>query len=190
MLPRPSNLCFAVSLVGLSWFGMMAVHEAGHAVAAFATGGQVEQVVLHPATISRTDVSPNPRPDVVVWAGPLLGVILPLVVLMFVPRRFKIAHGSFLFFAGFCLIANGAYIAIGAGEGIGDSGEMLRTGSPAWLLILFGTITVPAGLLLWHRLGSPKQLLSSEGAFPAKAAWLAAIALAMVVLAGLLLSPR
>src|SRR5690606_9261451 len=131
-------------LLGLSWLAMMGMHEIGHIAAAYMTGGQVERFVLHPAAISRTDVSPNPSPAVVVWAGPLIGILLPLALLIMVPRRRKILHASTQFFAGFCLVANGAYIAVGAWEGIGDSGEMLRTGSPQWLLYLFGAITVPA----------------------------------------------
>jgi hypothetical protein len=110
-------------------------------------------VVLHPLTISRTDLSSNPHPLFVVWAGPVLGVLLPLT-------GFGIAAvarmaGAYLlrFFAGFCLVANGAYIAVGSFDGIGDAGDMLRQGSPIWLLWAFGVVTVPLGLLLWHRLG-------------------------------------
>ncbi|MCA9005689.1 MAG: hypothetical protein KDA70_10500, partial [Planctomycetaceae bacterium] len=58
------------------------------------------------------------------------------------------------FFAGFCLIANGAYIAGGSVEGIGDCGVMLQTGTPLWAMWSFGLLTVPAGFWLWHRLGS------------------------------------
>jgi hypothetical protein len=64
--------------------------------------------------------------------------------------------GAFVlrFFAGFCLIANGIYIGTGSFDSIGDCSEMLRHGSSMWQLWLFGLLTVPAGLLLWHRLGS------------------------------------
>ena len=63
--------------------------------------------------------------------------------------------GSFVsrFFAGFCLIANGAYIAFGSFDRIGDCGEMLRYGSRTWQLWLFGAITIPTGFWLWHRQG-------------------------------------
>ena len=63
--------------------------------------------------------------------------------------------GAFVlrFFAGFCLIANGAYISLGSFDRIGDCGEMLRLDTPIWLLWLFGAATMPAGLWLWHRQG-------------------------------------
>ena len=142
----------------------MAVHEIGHVVGAIVTGRKVEGVVLHPLTISRTDVSPNPSPAVVVWLGPILGCLVPIAAWLVVPRSRMIARNVAMFFAGFCLIANGAYIAIGAFVGVGDCGEMLRTGSPLWTLIAFGLVTVALGLVLWHRLGSLKMFLSNPSA--------------------------
>lgn len=149
----------ALSLMTLlaSWYLMQCMHELGHAAAAWITGGQVTNIVLHPLEISRTDVHPNPRPLFVVWAGPIVGITLPVFIWL-VSRGFRFkrlpAVGNLVqFFAGFCLIANGAYIAFGSFERIGDCGQMLRHGSPHWLLWLFGAATIPAGLWLWHRLG-------------------------------------
>ena len=53
-----------------SWLGMQAVHEAGHALGALLTGGEIATVVLHPLTISHTEMIDNPHPLVVVWRGP------------------------------------------------------------------------------------------------------------------------
>ena len=69
-MQRFRQLVFVVSLLALSWFAMMAFHEVGHVVGAVITGGTVERVVLHPLTISRTDVSPNPNPSNRCLAGP------------------------------------------------------------------------------------------------------------------------
>src|SRR4051812_32794919 len=66
------------SLLPASWLGMQAVHELGHVAGALLTGGKVARVVLHPMTISRTDLASNPSPLLVVWAGPVLGCLLPL----------------------------------------------------------------------------------------------------------------
>jgi hypothetical protein len=136
-----------------SWLGMQAVHEFGHVLGAWLTGGRVARVVLYPLTISRTDLADNPVPLAVVWSGPVFGVVLPLA-LWGVAAGLGVT-GAFVlrFFAGFCLIANGAYIGGGSFDGTGDCGEMLRHGSALWQLWLFGAVTVPAGLGLWHRLG-------------------------------------
>ena len=143
-----------LATLSCSWFGMQAVHEAGHVVAAWLTGGRVVKVVLHPLSISRTDVAPNPAPSVVVWGGPLCGVLFPLAAWKLAARLRTAGAFVFRFFAGFCLIANGGYIAFGSLDQIGDSGEMLRHGSPLWLLWLFGIVTMPMGFWLWHRQGA------------------------------------
>ncbi len=72
---RVHQLVLIASTLALSWFGMMAVHESGHVLAAWATGGTVAKVVLHPLTISRTDLADNPQPLPVVWGGPGFGVM-------------------------------------------------------------------------------------------------------------------
>jgi hypothetical protein len=118
---------------------------------AWATGGTVERVIWHPLALSRTDVSPNPSPLVVGWAGPVWGALLPLIVWAglavfrwsFVPR----------FVAGFCLIANGGYIGLGSFDRVGDCDTLLAHGSPVWTLWLFGVLSTAGGLWLWHGLG-------------------------------------
>jgi hypothetical protein len=76
---RHQVILIASTLLG-SWLGMQAVHELGHVAGAWLTGGRVEKVVLHPLTISRTDLAHNPAPLLVVWAGPTVGVLLPLAL--------------------------------------------------------------------------------------------------------------
>jgi hypothetical protein len=147
-----SILLIAVTLVAC-WLGMQAVHEAGHVLGALATGARVERVVLHPLTISRTDVSENHWPLFVVWMGPIFGVAAP-VAIWFIAMLAKLP-GSFVlrFFAGFCLIANGGYLAFGALKRIGDCGTLLTHGAPLWSLILFGAVAMPLGLALWNGTG-------------------------------------
>jgi hypothetical protein len=142
----------AVTLVAC-WLGMQAVHETGHVLGAWTTGARVERVVLHPLTISRTDVSENRYPLVVAWMGPVFGVALPVAIwlvatLVGMPGAFVLR-----FFAGFCLIANGGYLAFGALQRIGDCGTLLSHGAPLWSLILFGAVTMPLGLALWNGTG-------------------------------------
>jgi hypothetical protein len=77
---RVHQAVLIVSTLLASWLGMQDVHELGHVVAAWVTGGRLSKVVLDPLTISRTDLAENPRPLIVVWGGPTLGVALPLAV--------------------------------------------------------------------------------------------------------------
>jgi hypothetical protein len=153
MRTRLLQLNLIVSLALLSWLAMQAVHEFGHVAGAWCTGGIVAKVVLYPTFISRTDLATNPHPLAVVWAGPILGSLLPLVAWgAAVIWRLSAAY-LLRFFAGFCLIANGAYIGAGSFYRAGDAGDMLRHGSPIRQLWLFGTAAIIAGLLCWNRLG-------------------------------------
>ena len=140
-------------IIPLCWFGMQGIHELGHVFGAWITGGTVIKVVLHPAAISRTDVTPNPNPLIEVWAGPWVGVILPLL-LWGMTRTFRLRSAFvFQFFAGFCLIANGVYLGAGSFDHVGDCGDLLTHGTPHWQLWGFGLIATPLGLCLWHGLG-------------------------------------
>jgi hypothetical protein len=147
------RLLLIAVLVYLSWLAMQAIHELGHVVAAWLTGGAVVRVVIHPLAISRTDVTPNPAPLIVAWGGPIVGAAVPLLM-MLVGRCWPSgcrARGYADFFTGFCLIANGAYIGIGSFDRVGDAGDLLRHGSPQWLLVAFGVAAISAGLFIWHR---------------------------------------
>lgn len=144
---------FLGSLVLACWLWMQIVHEAGHVFGGWLTGGTVTQVVLHPLTISRTEVEGSAKPLVVIWAGPVLGCLIPLALWWTAAGVKWFAASLLRFFAGFCLIANGAYLAAGSFDGIGDCGDLLRHGAPIWALWLFGLVTMPVGLFLWHQQG-------------------------------------
>ena len=189
-MDRFHQVLFAVSLVALSWLAMMVVHELGHVVGAIVTGGTVQRVVLHPLAISRTEVAPNPRPETVVWLGPIVGCVLPLALFAIVPRRFTTLHNVARFFAGFCLVANGTYIALGCFSAVGDCGEMLRTGTPLWVMLCYGAATIPLGFYLWNGLGSPAHFLKNSTLVAAKTAYMTLGVLLVVVVAELALFPR
>ena len=200
-------LLIGSTLVG-SWLGMQAVHEFGHVVGAWLTGGKVERVVLHPLSISRTDVAENPHPLAVAWAGPIGGVILPLVLWFAAAAFHSSAERSpsghirsirpigvllppfvLRFFAGFCLICNGLYIGLGSFSGIGDCGDLLRHGASIWQLWLFGALAAPAGLVLWHGqgrwfgFGSERSQVSAKAAYGSFAVCLALLVLCVAVAA-------
>jgi hypothetical protein len=142
-----------VSFLPLCWLLMMVIHEVGHVLAAWLTGGRVAGVVVHPLTISRTDLAENPHPLLVAWSGPIFGVVVPLAAMGIWQIARLPGWPLVRFFAGFCLVANGAYLSIGSFGRVGDAGTVLSHGSPIWTLWVFGAVAVPAGLWCWHRLG-------------------------------------
>lgn len=133
-----------------AWLAMMALHEGGHVLHAVISGGRVARVTVPLLGFSYTELSSNPSPGFVAWGGPVWGSLVPLGAWL-LARRF-VRRGAFAFqlFAGFCLIANGVYIAAGTPEAIGDAETLLRTGSPAALLYACGTAAAVGGLYLWH----------------------------------------
>jgi hypothetical protein len=184
-MQRLHQLVLIGALVLASWLAMQDVHEFGHVLGSWLTGGQVARVVLHPLTISRTDLSHNPNPLLVVWAGPVLGCLLPLIA-WGVAAAFRWPWTYLLrFFAGFCLVANGTYIAGGSFDRIGDAGVMLRHGSSPWWLWTFGAATVPAGLWLWHRQGPHFGLGPARGKVSAAAAYACLTTLLALIVLGL-----
>jgi hypothetical protein len=175
------------SILPLSWLGMMLVHEFGHVLGAWITGGTVAKVVVQAWTISRTEFSHNPHPLIVVWAGPVGGVLLPLT-------SFGLAHllrmpGIYLlrFFTGVCLIANGAYLGVCSIYAAGDAGDLLRHGAAMWQLWAFGLLTAPLGFYLWHRQGTHFGLGQANGQVNPTAAYLSLFLLAAVVAGEILL---
>jgi hypothetical protein len=151
--PRFPALILSLTTIGASWLGMMIVHESGHVLAAWLSGGRVTHVVLHPLAFSRTDVSPNPSPLFVVWSGPIWGAALPVFAWL-IARAVRLRSAFLLrFFAGFCLIANGAYLASAALLPAGDTADLLRLGTPLWVIVIPGVAAFIAGLAMWNRLG-------------------------------------
>ena len=180
-MKRTDQLLLIGTFLPLCWLLMQAVHELGHVAATVATGGTVTRVVLHPLTISRTDGVGSLHPLLVVWAGPVVGVVVPLALL----AVFKVAklRWDYLvqFFAGTCLIANGVYVGVGSFQGIGDAGDLIRLGSPLGFLWLFGLVTVPLGLYLWNGLGPSFGLAQAAGKVDRRAACFSGVLLLLVV---------
>lgn len=140
-------------LLYVSWLAMLAVHELGHVIHAYLSGGRVSLVYFHPLDFSRTDLSTNPHPQFVAWGGPIWGSMLPLLVYALICRLCPRFSKPARFFAGFCLIVNGVYIGLGWIDRAGDAGTLLRTGAAPWAMMAAGLLAIASGLYLWHRLG-------------------------------------
>lgn len=153
-MDRVIRAVLVIAALGFSWLVMQAVHEFGHVLHAWMSGGKVAVVVLHPLAISRTDVSPNPSPAFVAWGGAIWGDLIPLAGWLIARRcSWSRAHFAALF-ASFCLVANGAYLFVGSFDQIGDAGDLLNHGMPIVSLWLFGATSLAGGLIIWHRHGT------------------------------------
>ena len=115
------------------------------------------------------------------WRALLPLVLWACTALMRLPGAFVLR-----FFAGVCLIANGAYLAFGSFDHVGDCGEMLRHGSALWQLWLFGAITMPLGLCLWHRQGTHFGLGAAAGKVDTRVAYTTLVAFCLLLVLDLL----
>ena len=109
---------------------MMVVHELGHVLAAWASGGTVAKVVLHPLEFARTDIADNPHPLLVAWGGASGGTLLPLCFLWIAKWKRLPTFYIFQFFAGFCLVVHGIYLGAVSFMNAADAGDLMRHGTP------------------------------------------------------------
>jgi hypothetical protein len=164
------QVLLVTSTIGFSWLAMMAAHELGHVLHLWITGGTVEKVVLHPLEISRTDPGDNPCPLAVAWGGAIWGCAVPLLLLWLVRRGARRYAFLARFFAGFCLIANGAYLAGDRFVRGGDARDLILHGTPPWVLVVAGLPAIGLGLYLWSGLGPHFGLGQARGEVNRRAA--------------------
>ena len=144
---------------------MMAMHESGHVMHAYLSGGKVRQVSIPLWGFSFTELESNPHPAFVAWGGVIWGCMIPCIALgllgILAPAK-SIARAVSIF-AGFCLIANGAYLLTAIFDPVGDAADLVQAGVSGILLAFLGAIAISAGLSIWHRWG---KTIAKAGPLP------------------------
>lgn len=84
----------------------------------------------------------------VVWAGPIIGSALPVVLAGVLQRFAKRAAFAAWFVAGTCLLINGLYIGVGTAFPAGDTQVMHDLNVPGWVMAVFGLPVSICGLAL------------------------------------------
>ena len=64
-------------------------------------------------------------------------------------------------FAGFFLIANGVYVGAGWTMRAGGAADLVRYGTPIWVLITFGVVATCGGVVMWTTSGRVRSSISS-----------------------------
>ena len=171
-----------------SWLLMQVVHEGGHVIGAWWSGGRVIAVDLHPLRISQTHLDPNPAPVFVIWSGPVIGTVVPLGLWLAARRLLPEWSYLFRFFAGWCLVSNGLYLGSGVIFPVGDAHDLLHHGVSRTVLGLFGLVTIPSGFLLWHGQGKPFGRGSDPSPVSTRHAFIVLLVTAVVITVECLLS--
>lgn len=123
-----------------TWYWLLGVHELGHVAAAVLTGGTVDHVTIPLVGFSRTDTSGG-VPIAIVWAGPIVGVLLPTALWLSLRSR-GVVSVLIAFFAAACLLGNGIYLM----SGVGDAADLDRLGAGGWIRWLVGLAMVAVSL--------------------------------------------
>lgn len=130
-----------------AWVVMTVSHELGHVVAGAIGGGQVVLLELRPWHLPHHLMSGDRHPLVTLWAGPVLGCLIPLAVAAIVRRP------ACWFIAWFCVVANASYLLLGylSGDGELDSTKMIAAGTRPIVLLASVAVTLPLGYLRFRR---------------------------------------
>lgn len=189
MVDRFHQLLLLTSTLILSWLGMMALHMTGHLIYAALSSAEVYRAELHPFSLSaEPKMFGNPRPLFVAWGGTIWGSAIPLLIVWVVrAARPSLAYLA-TFFAGFCLIANGAHLAIGTFIPAGDARQLLWLGAPQGLLVGLGFPMMIAGIGLFNGLGKMFGLGVESGHVNRLHAWGVTVASAVIAATEMLLA--
>lgn len=148
----PANRVVWVILLPVFWWAMMAVHEAGHVLSVKWNGGTVDHVELRPWLLSQTERHGSAHELMDLWAGPLFGSFIPVLIWLMIRKRSQVAAIYSGFWAEFCLIINGGYLALGWLAGTNnDSGEIVAMGTSPIILVSIGLVLLGIGLYGMHR---------------------------------------
>lgn len=130
-----------IGLLVVSWCVMTFTHELGHIVAGWCSGGTLRDWDLVPWRLPYSIFNPDPRPLVTLWGGPILGVAVPLLVGVVVRRD------AMWLIANFCLLANGAYLAIAwiSGDRFLDTPRLLAEGAHPATIAIYCLLTIGLG---------------------------------------------
>lgn len=125
---------------------MVVVHECGHLVGGVLGGGTLVEVELRPWRLPHSLFVPDPKPLVTLWSGPVMGVALPMVMALVVPRAWRVNRPAW-FIADFCLLANGTYLALAwlSGDRFLDTPRLLAEGASPVAIVAYCVLTIGFG---------------------------------------------
>lgn len=157
-----NRILYFIALLIAAWCCMTLTHEAGHVLGGWCSGGTLIAYDLRPWKLPYSLFAPDPQPLVTLWAGPLLGVLVPLAFAATVRRD------GVWFIAHFCMLANGVYLAAAwiSQDPYLDTPRLLQEGAHPASIAIYCAVTIGLGYFAFRR--SCIALLSPPAAPQAK----------------------
>ena len=134
-------------LLSCSWVVMTFTHETGHLMGGWCCGATLQAVELWPWRLPYSIFEPDPLPLVTLWSGPLLGVLVPVGLAIYIRRDWM------WFVAHFCTLANGLYLATAyfSDDRFLDTQRLLAQGASPFSIGLYATVTIGMGYVGFRR---------------------------------------
>lgn len=126
------------------------LHELGHAIAYWTTGGTIERIVIHPFSWSYViPGSVTNYPNFTTWGGVVFGTIMALLLVAVVWRwRGPYVMPALLTGVVAC-IGNGYYLVCDYVAGTGhDAGSLVESGTPGAVVVIVGVALIGVGFCL------------------------------------------
>lgn len=125
------------------------LHEAGHVLGVWCTGGHASGIVIHPFSWSHAHAFSINHEGVVIWAGSVLGSLFGILVTLSVLKWRRPGLLIPLLVGVVACIYNGVYLLLGSVFKLGGDGTLLSAEyAPAAVVAAAGLLMVCIGMLL------------------------------------------
>ncbi len=162
---RTSPIATLILWLLWGWVVMTVSHEAGHVIAGAGGGARLVDWELRPWKLPHSLFANDGHRLTTLWAGPVLGCVVPLLVAAMVRRP------ACWFVAWFCVTANASYLLLGyfSGDPELDSTRMIRAGTPPIALLATVVVTLPLGYISFRK--ATVALMSGQTPSMTRRAW-------------------
>lgn len=144
---RTTRFVTVIVWLAWAWIVMTVSHELGHVIAGLVGGARVIQLELRPWHLPHSLLAGDRHPLATLWAGPVLGCLVPMLVARTSGRP------AIWFIAWFCLLANATYLLLGyfSGDGQLDSAKMIAAGGRPIEILGAAIPALPIGYIRFRR---------------------------------------
>ncbi len=141
---------FIFGSFSFGWILGIVLHELGHAVAMWLTGGIVDRITITPFSWSYTYYGSTPKyPQFTTWSGTLLGSLFGAIILLISSKKATPYVVPFLFMGVSPMLNGGGYYVIDPFiSKRGDPTSLVRSGVPMYIVLGVGILLLALGAYL------------------------------------------